>query len=320
LPKDVLILAGSGGHTGYGYALAQRLYGRAHLRFLVPEGDALSQKRLRKFGEVDFLLKPRGAKTPSNEFIPKLVKAFLESFERVPGGLDVVVSTGSNFCIPPAIAAYLKGIPLVNIESSVRFTKASRTAFILQPFSSITALHWEEQRRLLNRGSVVGPLLPKPEAKPWNAGYVLVTGGTLGHKQLFDVISESTLESVVLQSGNVNPEPYRKKHPKWQIIQHSTKFYEFVAGAEVVVTHFGSTILEALVYRKPTVVVPNPEWTRTAGIEDAKYLVRKVNAVLVSEINLDRLMSAIDEAKVRRIPTFADGAQRLADLILNYAG
>jgi UDP-N-acetylglucosamine:LPS N-acetylglucosamine transferase len=317
MPKNVLILAGGGGHTGYGYALAQRLYERAHLRFLVPEGDALSQKRLKKFGEVDFFLKPRGAKTPANEFIPRLVKAFLESFKRVSGGLDVVVSTGSNFCIPPAVSAYLKGIPVVNIESSVRFTKASRTAFLLQPFSTITALHWEEQRRLLKRGSVVGPLLPRPEAKPWNGGYVLVTGGTLGHKQLFDSISESTLENVVLQSGNVNPEPYRARHPKWRIIQHSTKFYELVAGAEVVVTHFGSTILEALVYRKPTVVVPNPEWTRTAGVEDAMYLVRKVNAVLVSEINLYRLISAVDEARSRRIPTLADGAQRLADLVLN---
>jgi len=316
MSKNVLILAGGGGHTGYGYALAQRLYGKASLHFLVPEGDVLSQKRLSKFGGVDFLLKSREAKTPTGEFVPKLVKSFLSSSKRVSGDWDVVVSTGSNFCIPPALFAWLKGVPLVNIESSVRFTKASKTALILQPFSAITALHWEEQKKLLKKGVVVGPLLPEPEVEPWNGGYVLVTGGTLGHKLLFDVTSESNLENVILQTGRVNPEPYKKKHPEWKIIQYSTRFYELVAGASVVVTHFGSTILEALIYWKPTVVVPNPEWTRTAGVKDAKYLAKKVNAILVSEITLSSLLDAIKRSGEMSLPKFHNGAKNLADLVL----
>jgi UDP-N-acetylglucosamine:LPS N-acetylglucosamine transferase len=316
LNREVLIMAGGGGHTGYGYALAQRLHSRVSLHFLVPDGDALSQKRLNKFGSVDSLLKPRETKTPTREFIPKLFKAFLDSSKRTPRKYSVVVSTGSNFCIPPALLSWVKGIPLVNIESSVRFTKASRTALLLQPFSSLTVLHWEEQKKLLKKGVVFGPLLPKPEIKPWKGGYILITGGTYGHRQLFDVVSESKLENVVLQTGKVDPEPYRRKHPKWNVVQYSTKFYELVAGADVVVTHFGSTILEALIYRKPTVVVPNPEWTRTAGVEDAKHLVRKVNAVLVSDLSLGRLMRAVEEARAKDIPVFPDGAQRLAEVIL----
>ncbi|RLI40220.1 hypothetical protein DRO69_13195 [Candidatus Bathyarchaeota archaeon] len=314
--KNVLILAGGGGHTGYGYALAQRLYGKANLHFLVPKGDTLSKERLGKFGTVEFLLKPRGAKTPTKEFIPKLAKAFIEAFQKIPKEFDVVVSTGSNFCIPPSVFAWMKGIPLVNIESSVRFTKPSKTTLLLQPFSTITALHWEEQKKLLKRGVVVGPLLPKPEVDPWNGGYILVTGGTLGHKQLFDVISESKLENVILQTGKVNPEPYRKRHPEWKIIEYSAKFYKLVAGADVVVTHFGATILEALIYKKPIVVVPNPEWTRTAGVEDAKYYARKVNAVLVSAITLKNVLDAIEKSKMFPQPVFPDGAENLANLIL----
>jgi len=133
---------------------------------------------------------------------------------------------------------------------------------------------------------------------------------------LFDVISESNLKNVVLQTGKVNPEPYRKKHPEWKVIEYSTRFHELVAGAEVVVTHFGSTILEALVYRKPIVVVPNPEWTRTAGVEDAKFFAKKVNAVLISEITMDNLLNGIEESKRRALPTFVDGASVLTDLIL----
>ncbi|MBS7646890.1 MAG: glycosyltransferase [Candidatus Bathyarchaeia archaeon] len=315
--KNVLILAGGGGHTAYGYALAQRLCGKVNLYFLVPKGDKLSYERLEKFGSVDFLLKPREPKTPTKEFLPKLAKAFAEAFKKVPSKFDVVVSTGSNFCIPPCLFAWMKNIPVVNIESSVRFTKASKSALLLQPLSTVTVLQWEEQKKLLKKGIVFGPLIPKPEIQPWNGGYILVTGGTHGHKQLFDVISKSKLKNVVLQTGRVDPEPYRKRHPEWKILEHTAKFYELIAGAETVVTHFGATILEALIYRKPIVVVPNLEWTRTAGVEDAKHYVNKVNAVLVSEITLESILNAIERAKETKPPTLPDGADNLANFILN---
>jgi UDP-N-acetylglucosamine:LPS N-acetylglucosamine transferase len=206
---------------------------------------------------------------------------------------------------------------LVNIESSVRFTKASKTALILQPFSTITALHWAEQKRLLRKGVVVGPLFPQPQMEPWNGGYILITGGTMGHKQLFDAISESNLENVVLQTGRVNPEPYRRRHPEWKIIPFSTRFYELVAGAELVITHFGSTVLEAAAYRKPMVMVLNPEWVkRTVGKSDAESFAKKVNAVFVWDVKLENLLSAIEEAKKREAPSFKDGAKVLAELIL----
>ncbi len=316
MSREILILAGGGGHTGYAYALAQTLVDEASLSFLVPEGDRLSEERLKKFGTVDFLIKPRGPKTPAHEFAVRLAKSGLKSFRKVSRKLNFVVSTGSNFCLSPALFGWLKGIPLVNIESSVRFTKASKTTRMLQPFSTITALHWEEQKKLLKDGVVVGPLLPQPDTQPRSGGYILVTGGTYGHKALFDMMAESELKNVVLQTGRVDPALYAKRHPEWRVIELSDKFHEIVAGADIVVTHFGSTILEALVYRKPTVVVPNPEWTRTAGIEDAKLLANKVNAVLVSVLDLPNLLNAIDEARFRETPVFPDGAKNLAGIML----
>jgi UDP-N-acetylglucosamine--N-acetylmuramyl-(pentapeptide) pyrophosphoryl-undecaprenol N-acetylglucosamine transferase len=309
-----LILAGGGGHTGYAYALAQALHEKAPLSFLAPEGDTLSERRLSKFGEVKFLIKPRGPTTPTHEFAARLAKAFVDSLGQVSREFKVVVSTGSNFCIPPAIIAWAKGIPVVNIESSVRFSKASKTARILQPFSTITVLQWEEQRRLLD-GVVVGPLLPRPEVKPWKGGYILVTGGTYGHRLLFDALAESNLRDVVLQTGRVDPAPYVKKHPEWKVVTLTERFYELLAGADLVITHFGSTALEAVVYGKPVILAPNPEWTRTAGIEDAGYLAKKVNAVSVSEINLENLLGAIDEARKRTVPTLPNGAENLANKV-----
>lgn len=315
MPHSVLILAGGGGHTGYAYALAQALNSRVSLSFLVPENDVLSERKLSRFGHTQFLIKPRGPKTPMDEFVIRLGKAFIESLRKVSNNFDAVVSTGSNFCITPAVAARVKRIPLVNIESSVRFVRASKTTRILQPLSVITALQWQEQSKLL-KGIVTGPLLPKPEVESWDGGYILVTGGTYGHKLLLNAMAESDLHHVVLQTGIIDPTSYREKHPEWKIIQLTERFHELLAGAEVVVTHFGSTALEATAYKKPMVLVPNPEWVRTAGIEDAKFFAKKLNAVLVSEISREKLMDAIDEARKRSTPHLQNGAENLANKIV----
>ncbi len=307
----VLILAGGGGHTGYAYALAQALHKKVRLAFLAPEGDTLSERRLSKFGELKFLIKPRGPTTPTHEFVPRLTRAFVDCIRQFSSESKVVVSTGSNFCVPPAIIAWAKGIPLINIESSVRFSKASKTARILHPLSTITALQWEEQRRLLD-GVVVGPLISKAEVEPWEGDYILVTGGTYGHRILFDVLAESKIRNVILQTGKVDPSPYVEKHPEWKTISLSEKFFELLAGAELVITHFGSTALEAVVYGKPVILVPNPWWTRTAGVKDAEYLAKKLNAVLVLDISLENLVDAIDEARKRTAPTLPNGAENLA--------
>jgi len=316
MAQEILILAGGGGHTGYAYALAQALYEKASLSFLVPEGDTLSQKRISQFGRVDTLVKPRGPKTSTYTFAARLAKSFAAVLNKVPRNISALVSSGSNFCIPPALAAWFKGTPLINIESSVRFTAASKTAKILQPFSDLTALQWEEQKKLLANGVVVGPLLRKPEVEPWDGGYILVTGGTYGHRALFDAIKETSADNVVLQTGGISPEPYVQAHPEWNVISWTEKFHDLLAGAEVVVTHFGSTVLDALVYGKNIVMVPNPEWTRTAGAEDAKILAEKVNAVLVEEITPESLSNAIEEAKKKKVPAFANGAENLANKIL----
>jgi UDP-N-acetylglucosamine--N-acetylmuramyl-(pentapeptide) pyrophosphoryl-undecaprenol N-acetylglucosamine transferase len=312
----VLILVGGGGHSGYAYALAQALHEKMVLAFLVPDGDTLSKRRLSKFGDVKFLIKPRGPKTSTQQFIPRLAKAFIESIGQPFHEFDVVVSSGSNFCVLPAIMAWMRGVPVVNIESPVRFSKPSKTARILQHFSAITALHWKEQKRLLN-GVVVGPIIPNLELKPENRGYILVTGGTHGHRLLFDAMAESNLNNVVLQTGKVDPKPYAEKHPEWKVLTFTEEFQELLAGAEVVVTHFGLTALEAaVVYKKPVVIVLNPEWTRTVGAEDAELLAEKINAVFVSETNLETLLNSIDEARKRTAPTLPSGAENLAKMIL----
>lgn len=56
-------LAGGGGRTGYKCVLAQVLHEKKSLPFLFSRGYVLSERKLRKFGEVDFSIKPKSAKT-----------------------------------------------------------------------------------------------------------------------------------------------------------------------------------------------------------------------------------------------------------------
>lgn len=315
----VILLAGGGGHTGYAYALAHYLSGKCEMEIFVPEGDKLSHNRLKRFGDVRTLSKPRGPKTPLAPFLTGLAKSFLRS-SLTFNKKSVVVSTGSNFCLAPCIVARMNGVPTVNLESSIRFTSASKTVKILAKTATLTALQWEEQKKLLPKGEVFGPMLAKPELEPYDGGYILVTGGTYGHKLLFQAFDSTKMEKVLLQAGALYDPDFVKRHPSWKVIDYSDRFHELIAGADVVVTHFGETIIDsALVYGKPTVISVNPDWTRTAGIEDATMLAEKVNATLLNDFTPEAVAETIERARKIRPRQISSGAEPLSKQILQMA-
>ncbi|HJS83459.1 MAG TPA: glycosyltransferase [Nitrososphaera sp.] len=315
----VILLAGGGGHTGYAYALAHYLSGKCELETYAPEGDKLSHNRLKRFGDVKTLPKPRGPTTPLMPFLSGLAKSFLRSASTF-GKKSVVVSTGSNFCLAPCIVAKMNGTPTVNLESSVRFTRASKTVKILAKTATLTALQWEEQKKLLPGGEVFGPMLAKPELEPHDGGYILVTGGTYGHKLLFKAFDSTNIEKVLLQAGALYSPEFAKSHPTWKVIDYSDRFHELIAGAQVVVTHFGETIIDsALVYGKPTVISVNPDWTRTAGLEDATIMSEKVNGILLQDFTSDAVIETIERARNIKPPKIPTGAEPLSKRILEMA-
>ncbi len=316
--KNILITASGGGHTGHAVALAQRLVGKANLSFIVPEGDEWSRKKVERYGKIYYIPKLRQPNQSIVRIFYRLPKALVKSFSSIDEHFDFFVSGGSNHSVPPAIVAKIKGIPIVNIESSVRFVRPGRTPKLLSYISKITVLQWPEQKKILPRGTYFGPLYEKPEYQVRDEGYVLVTGGTYGHKKLFDLIDKLGLENVVLQTGRVNPEPYKKKHPNWKIFSFDPNFPRWIAGASIVISHLGKTIIDAaLTYRKPVIIVPNPEWSLTAGTDDARYLAEKLNAILIDVLDILKLKEAIDEAPSRIPPRYEDGAEKLAQTLLS---
>jgi UDP-N-acetylglucosamine--N-acetylmuramyl-(pentapeptide) pyrophosphoryl-undecaprenol N-acetylglucosamine transferase len=313
----ILILAGGGGHTATARILAEELRDKAEIGLLAPRDDPLTSF-LEEFGPVEMMTRPRHPTTPMWRFIPRLLKAFYEAFGRLPEDVNVAVSTGGNFCVPPALIAWMRGVPLVNIESRVRLIGPSRTAALLQHFATLTALQWEEQTRFL-RGVVFGPLMPRRRLKPWDGGYILVSGGTYGFRELFEAVSASGLGEVVLQTGCIDPSPYRERHPNWRVIDYTRRFEELIAGARVIVSPPGAIPLEVAAYGKPLVVVGYPRWTKAAKPRDVELFAEKLNAPLLREPTPEDLIEAIEEAEKRERPRLRSGSETLARAILELA-
>ena len=319
----VLIAASGGGHTGYAVALAQFLveFG-VEPDFVVPVGDVWSRSKVERYGRVVAeTSKFMGPETPLWKGVLRAPWEFFRVLKRVPGGYDVVVSTGSNHSVLVALASRFKGAEIINIEASVRFTRPSRAVRVLRRFARLTVLQWSEQKRLVPEGVVLGPFYEKPEYESYDGGYILVSCGTYGYKQLFDILVKlSSYDNIVLQTGRVDPQPYIRARPEWKVFRFDPDLGRWIAGAKLVITHLGKTALDAaLTYRKPLVIVPNPQWTRHgAGLEDARMLARKLNAVLVEpwELSVERLEEAIEEAMKRKPPIYPNGAKKLAEMLV----
>ena len=316
MQRRVLILAGGGGHTGYAEILAQEFNGRAELSFLAPEDEPISVKRLTPYGNVDTLIKPRHPTTPFLSFLIRFLKALIQSLSKINKEYHMVICTGSNFCVPPALVAWMKGVPVVILESRVKFKKPSRTTWLLRFFAKIVALQWDEQLNFIE-GEVFGPVLPQIKVDPWDGGYILVSGGTYGYEQLFDAVSDTNLTNVVLQTGKIDGEKYQKAHPDWKVISYTNKFHELIAGAQVVVSPPGGTPVESATYGKSCVVVVYPGWAKAADLEETQMFAEKINAVFLTEVKPESLVNAIEEAKNRNVPVFKNGAKALIDEILD---
>ena len=314
--KSVLILAGGGGHTGYGVMLAEQLHKKVELHFLVPNDDSLSRKLTEKFGKVDELIKPRHPTTNIIMFFFRFIYAIIQASLKVDGSHSYVISTGSNFCIPPSIIAWIKGIPIISIESADKLSSPSKTAKYLHKIAKLTVLQWDEQKQFL-KGKVFGPFFPIQEIKSQNDGYILIAGGTYGYKELLDASIDLPFNSVVLQIGSLNPKKYQEKQPEWQIFTNIPNFKKYLARADVVITPPGATAMEAYSLKKALVIVKYPNWSKAGTITEAKLFSQKLNAPFVKNISTNNLEMAIRDSKIRIRVEMINGATLLSDYILN---
>jgi len=318
LLMSVVIASGLGGHAAYAAAIAHYLVERGiRPTILVPRGHEWVRRKLERYGRVVEVTMPRNPGESLYRGLCRWPTALLEAVARVGDSRGVVVSCGSNFGVSAALVGRARGMSVVSLEALDRISRPSLASKALEPLANATVVHWPEQRRLYPKAFLAGPIYEPPKYSSRNEGYVLVTAGTLGYRELFDAVSKLELESVVLQTGLVEPEPYRRRHPQWRVFDFDPDLERWIAGARVVITHFpGMTAATAaLGYRKPVVMVASPHHRFSSPLEDGVVLARKLNAIYIPRPSPALLKAAVERAERVEPPQVENGAARASMLI-----
>ncbi len=321
--KKLLLIAGYGGHAGYTYSIAWYLnkLGFNNNTILVARGYEFLAGKFENFGEVEYLFLPRKPGEPLYKGLHRWINAFIQSTRSVLKSKPrAVFASGSNFSIPPSLVSkILLKTPVYTLETIERFTTKSRAVDILVKTGAKVFLHWEEQLELFPRGIVSGPVYEPRIYEPRNQGYILVTTGTLGYKELFDTISQLGLENIVLQTGDVDPEPYKKKHPSWTVFQYTSDIHKWIAGADIVIAHQGgaTTSTARFAYGKPVIIVYNPRVSLGASKKDVEIYAEKIKAVFLDKPDPRLLRRAIDEVEKTSL-NYENGALFIAKKLLEH--
>lgn len=318
-----MVAAGYGGHAGYSFAVVHELKksADADVLILVPKGYGFLVERFKSYGKVLTLPLPRKPGEGLLTSLPRWPAALARSMKlSVEHEASDVFASGSNFSVSVALAyCFLRRARVWTLEAIERLTVPSRAVRLLAMLGSRVFLHWEEQLEMYPRGEVVGPLYEPPLYEPRDEGYVLVTTGTLGHKALYDALEGLGLERAVLQTGDVDPEPYVRRNPGWRGFRYASDIHRWIAGASIVIAQQGLTpAIARLAYGKPTVVVWNPRVTLGAPKEDVKRYTEMIDAVFVDSITPASLKRSLKDAEGagRRSPRYPVAARGVVRRIL----
>ncbi|MEM4762405.1 MAG: glycosyltransferase [Desulfurococcaceae archaeon] len=313
-----LIIAGYGGHAGYAYAVAYELIKLGvELDILLPRGYDYLADRFRKLGEVYYATLPRKPLEPFYRGLHRWIKALIESLKLLRGKYDFVFASGSNFSIPASTTLkILRNQRIYTLEAVDHIYTKSKAVNALSKLGAVVFLHWEEQLKMYPDGVVVGPVYEPALYEPRNEGYVLVTTGTLGAREVFDALVQLELEKAVVQTGDVEPEQYFERKPQWVFFKYTSDLYKWIAGADVVVTHPGVTAATArLAYGKPLVLVYTKRHSKLFIREEVKALASKLNAAYLEEPTPDKLYEALEKARRLVKPRYKVGSLEIAKYI-----
>ena len=313
---EILLTAAPGGHSGYAYAIGFRLRELGYKPvFLAPEGYEWVYRKLSRVGRVERIPMPRRIGEPLYRSLHRWPGALLKSLAKVKKRYRVLVSCGANLSIPPAFTAKMKGMKLVNLESIVRMSGPGRTPRLLHRIADVTLVHWHEQTRFLPGAVVVGPIYEPARYKPVDEGYILVTAGSVGHRELFDAVVDAGLGRLVIQTGRVPPGDYTGR--AWKVFDYDPELERWIAGASMVITHFPgmTSATAALAYRKPVVLAPAFHLTMSAPVTDCPLYASKIGAVCLEEISPGSIRRAAKRVLEVERQEYGDGALEAARLI-----
>lgn len=282
--KVYLVSGGTGGHINAAIAIGEKLEKEGlEVEYLTGKRE-LDYKLLGAFKTEHLDAKPLRTNNPLQlvKNILNNLKSFwfiLKKFQETKPLF--VIGAGGYVCGPTLLAAYLLGIKVYIIEQNAVMGLTNR---MLSFFSSKIFVHFEKtlglKKRYLNKVRVVGnptrsAIVPVPLKDLEGKLNVLVFGGSLGAKQINDVIFSLIKEppfaelAIHHQTGSDKIEIKTSvEYVNDRYIDHMQQEYEW---CDVIISRAGaSTISELAIIKKPVLLFPYPLATDNHQYHNAK--------------------------------------------------
>lgn len=296
-----------------------------------PVGDALWRERRRRLLDVLEELRPAvvitemfpfGRRAFGDEVVPLLERAAALGASRIASVRDVLVDKGE-----PERYRWMLDLALSHYDLILAHTDGA-----VLPFGLTFPFHRELGERLVETG-FVGPA-PAPPASTTGRGEILVSagGGRVGRTLLAaardarPLVRSTARWRLIAHSEDEAAELAQRLEPDVIIDRQRPDFRDLLANSLLSISQAGyNTVVEALAYEKPMVLVPfedaseTEQWTRAqklAGLGLATVLA-------AHELGPRALADAVDaclEAPPRERPVIdLAGAERSARLVLERA-
>lgn len=322
----LFLIASGGGHTGFALAVGLRvkeLKPDTRTVYIVPRNDKWSIYRILRVdpeAEIREVTKPLKPLEPYIFLLKRFMKSFIESIRSLEHA--VLFCSGSNHSLLPAlISRYLHRSITFCVEDVFRFKKRSKTLDLLYKFARINVfVQWPEQRKLYSEKSIyAGVLFEKPLYPVRDKGYILVITGTVGNRYLLKLLLKTRLENLVIQTGALDPKLLRRK--EWKVFRFDPDIDKLIANASLVISAPGITVINVTqAYRKPAVMVHNPDFTITADYYETKRVADYLGIPFIDprKISPSEFEKIIENSYNIRPRKLRDGGYFIAKYLLKY--
>lgn len=316
MKKVYLVAGGTGGHINAAIAVGENLQSKNFdVEYLTGKRE-LDYKLLGKLKTTHLDSKPLRTNNPVQLF--KNIIANVSSFWKIFKTFKTtkpafVVGAGGYVCGPTLLAAYLQGIKVYIIEQNAFMGLTNR---LLSFFSSKIFVHFPKTKGLnqkyLSKVRVVGnptrsAIKPVSQKRPGERVHVLVFGGSLGAKQIndviFDLVKEPPFTELVIHH-QIGSEPTqiesKVEYVGTKYIDDMQSEYEW---CDVIISRAGaSTVSELAIIKKPVIIFPYPQATDNHQYFNAKIFQESSDfstVVFEPSVSREAALSAVKEFLVK---------------------
>ena len=253
---------------------------------------------------------------------------------------DIVFSKGGYVAVPVVIAASFLKIPVISHESDVSPGLANKISF---KFSKQICLSFEETKSFLSKSelkkSVVtgnpvreGILTGDKERGHKFTGLdshrpiILVMGGSLGAKQINDLVRDSLNELLkryqvvhIAGKGNLDLGAHKEGYRQYEFLDEPLK--DIYAMSEMVLSRGGAnSLFELALMQKKVLIIPlATNASRGEQIANAQVFVRKFGWSMISgNITTSEFLKTIDYAfnnNINKSAKVTNGTSFIVDII-----